>query len=191
MTMYVRVTAPMALTISSQDEDDDVLLDGSRPYAVLPLWAAQRAEFQDLWADGKVEVATDTGFTNLITEAVTDGGLPGRAMEHRGQWNASTNTPPLTNGVGDLGDVYEVSVAGTHSFGAPLPTGSYVGVYNNGADYYPGQVVQYEGRHYTRVGEPNPGYPPGTGYWGPEMPNVLSLVAGEHVVYNGAAWRRL
>jgi hypothetical protein len=79
MTMYVRVTAPMALTISSQDEDDDVLLDGSHPYAVLPLWAAQKPEFQSLWDDGKVEVATDTGFTNLITE-IPASELPGTGV---------------------------------------------------------------------------------------------------------------
>jgi hypothetical protein len=41
----------------------------------------------------------------------------------------------------------------------------YRGVYNNGADYFPGQVVSYNGALYVRTGEPNPGYPPGTSYW--------------------------
>lgn len=69
MTMYVRVVgAPMTLTISSQDHEDDVLLDGTSPYAVLPLWAAQKPEFQALWADERVEVATNTAFTQIITE---------------------------------------------------------------------------------------------------------------------------
>jgi hypothetical protein len=41
----------------------------------------------------------------------------------------------------------------------------YRGLYDNGADYYPGQVVSYNGELYVRTGEPNPGYPPGTSYW--------------------------
>jgi hypothetical protein len=41
----------------------------------------------------------------------------------------------------------------------------YQGVYNNGADYFPGQVVSFNGELYRRVGEPNPGYPPPGSYW--------------------------
>jgi hypothetical protein len=41
----------------------------------------------------------------------------------------------------------------------------YQGAYNNGADYFPGQVVSYNGELYRRVGEPNPGYPPPGSYW--------------------------
>jgi hypothetical protein len=42
---------------------------------------------------------------------------------------------------------------------------NYLGAYDNGGDYYPGQVVSYNGALYLRIGEPNPGYPPGTSYW--------------------------
>jgi hypothetical protein len=42
---------------------------------------------------------------------------------------------------------------------------NYLGAYDNGGDYYPGQVVSYNGALYVRTGEPNPGYPPGTSYW--------------------------
>jgi len=41
----------------------------------------------------------------------------------------------------------------------------YRGAYDNGADYWPGQVVSYNGELYVRIGEPNPGYPPGSSYW--------------------------
>jgi len=41
----------------------------------------------------------------------------------------------------------------------------YRGAYDNGADYYPDQVVSYNGELYIRTGEPNPGYPPGSSYW--------------------------
>lgn len=42
---------------------------------------------------------------------------------------------------------------------------NFVGEYNNGADYSIGDVVTYAGGTYYRVGEPNPGYAPGTSYW--------------------------
>jgi hypothetical protein len=41
----------------------------------------------------------------------------------------------------------------------------YRGAYDNGADYWPGQVVSYNGELYIRTGEPNTGYPPGSSYW--------------------------
>ena len=44
-------------------------------------------------------------------------------------------------------------------------TVNYLGAYDNGGDYYPGQVVSFNGALYIRTGEPNPGYPPGTSYW--------------------------
>ncbi len=40
------------------------------------------------------------------------------AMEYKGTWAASTNTPALANGVGDKGDIYVASDAGTVDFGA-------------------------------------------------------------------------
>lgn len=41
----------------------------------------------------------------------------------------------------------------------------YRGIYDNGLDYYPNDVVFYNGSYYVRILEPNPGYPPGTVYW--------------------------
>jgi hypothetical protein len=60
--------------------------------------------------------------------------------------------------------------------GAPGPQGpagadgedalwNFVGEYDNGVDYNVGDLVTYNGGTYYRVGEPNPGYPPGTSYW--------------------------
>jgi plastocyanin len=40
------------------------------------------------------------------------------SIVYKGTWNASTNTPTLTNGVGTAGFQYAVSVAGTTNFGA-------------------------------------------------------------------------
>ena len=44
--------------------------------------------------------------------------LPASVITYLGTWNASTNTPTLTNGVGDTGDLYICNVAGTVNFGA-------------------------------------------------------------------------
>ena len=48
------------------------------------------------------------------------------------------------------------------------PTG-YIGEYNNGADYFPGDIVStgLQSQYWIRIGEPNPGYPPfpGSPYW--------------------------
>ncbi len=44
--------------------------------------------------------------------------LPESAMEFKGDWNASTNTPTLADGTGDLGDMYLVSVGGTVDLGS-------------------------------------------------------------------------
>ena len=43
--------------------------------------------------------------------------LPESAMEYKGTWDASTNTPTLADGTGTNGDFYVVSVAGTVNLG--------------------------------------------------------------------------
>lgn len=57
--------------------------------------------------------------------ATLDGGgkvpvaqLPNSIMEYQGTWNASTNTPTLADGVGNTGDVYRVTVAGSQDLGS-------------------------------------------------------------------------
>lgn len=67
--------------------------------------------------------ATEKGANNGV--ATLDGAgkvplsqLPNSIMEYKGTWNASTNTPALSNGSGNAGDVWRVTVAGTHDFGA-------------------------------------------------------------------------
>lgn len=58
--------------------------------------------------------------------------LPSSIMEYQGTYNASTNSPSLSNGTGNTGDVYRVSVAGSRNFGAgaiSFEVGDYV-IYN-------------------------------------------------------------
>jgi hypothetical protein len=49
---------------------------------------------------------------------IPTGQIPASFVSLLGDWDASTNTPTLANGVGDPGDIYRVSVAGTVNFGA-------------------------------------------------------------------------
>ena len=44
--------------------------------------------------------------------------LPSAIMTYEGVWNASTNSPALADGAGDIGSVYRVTVAGTQNLGS-------------------------------------------------------------------------
>ena len=48
--------------------------------------------------------------------------LPEDAVELKGTWNASTNTPTLADGTGTTGDTYIVTVAGTQDLGSGTQT---------------------------------------------------------------------
>lgn len=39
-------------------------------------------------------------------------------LQYKGAWNASTNTPTIADGIGNNGDFYKVSVAGTQNLGS-------------------------------------------------------------------------
>lgn len=72
--------------------------------------------------DGKTD-SSDLGVANGI--ATLDAGgkvpasqLPNSVMEYKGTWAASTNTPSLSDGAGNAGDVYIASDAGTVDFGS-------------------------------------------------------------------------
>jgi len=67
--------------------------------------------------------ATEKASVNGV--ATLDGGgkipanqLPSTVMDFKGSYNANTNTPSLSNGTGDSGDVYRVGTAGSRDFGA-------------------------------------------------------------------------
>ncbi len=65
------------------------------------------------------EKGNANGYASLDSQGkVPISQLPSSIMEYKGTWNASTNTPTLTNGTGDTGDVYICNVAGTVNFGA-------------------------------------------------------------------------
>lgn len=58
--------------------------------------------------------------------------LPASLMQYQGVWDASTNTPSLADGTGDIGDVYRVTAAASRNLGSgsiSFAVGDYV-IYN-------------------------------------------------------------
>lgn len=55
--------------------------------------------------------------------------LPNSIMEYQGTYNASTNTPTLVNGTGNIGDVYRVNTAGAGVNSLTFVVGDYA-IYN-------------------------------------------------------------
>ena len=81
-----------------------------------------------------IGIGTANGLATLDGSAkLTISQLPNSVMELKGDWDASTNTPTLANGVGNIGDMYRCSVPGTVDFGAG-------GIY-----FYIGDLVLYTG----------------------------------------------
>jgi hypothetical protein len=102
-------------------------------------------------------VATyDDDNNRIVLEAITE---PSKAV--------MSPNPPLNPANGafwfDTDEFRSGSTKALKVYNAFPP--AYVGIYDNGADYYPGDVVSYNGSFYIRINEPNPGYPPGTPYW--------------------------
>lgn len=58
------------------------------------------------------------GVPQMVNGKIKISQIPNSVMELQGFWNATTNTPSLADGVGNAGDVYEVSVGGTINLGS-------------------------------------------------------------------------
>ena len=69
--------------------------------------------------------------------------LPESAMEYKGTWDASTNTPALADGTGTNGDFYIVSVAGTVNLGT-VANPRNVTFYINDRIIYDGTLHEWE-----------------------------------------------
>ena len=65
--------------------------------------------------------------------------LPESAIEFKGYWDASTNTPHLQDGTGTKGDLYYVDVAGTQDLGSGTQ------------EFYVGDRVLYDGSVWKNI----------------------------------------
>lgn len=67
--------------------------------------------------------STEKGVVNGVATLDSNGlipasQLPVSAMEFKGLWDASTNTPTISDATGNAGDTYDVSIGGTRNLGS-------------------------------------------------------------------------
>jgi hypothetical protein len=135
--------------------DASLLTTGTLPDARL---AATIARSADLTTEQNARIAGDAALSTRIDFLAAN--LDPAALDSIAEAAAAINT--LQSEV----DGKATAAQGAKADAAlqPQPV-DYRGVYNNGADYFPGQVVSFNGELYIRIGEPNPGYPPPGSYW--------------------------
>lgn len=134
---------------------------------------------------GKVDKVAGKGLSDenyTSTEKSKLAGIAeGAEVNVNADWNAISgdaeilNKPTLGSASAAATSDFATAAQGELADSALQPQSvNYVGEYNDGADYSPGDVVLYAGLLYIRVLEPNPGYPPGTVYWEPFTPEIGS-----------------
>jgi hypothetical protein len=83
-----------------------------------------KSALQDLETEVETKIASsEKGATNGVATLDGSGKVPSsqltvNAFEYLGTWDANTNTPTLADGVGNTGDTYRVSVAGSQDLGS-------------------------------------------------------------------------
>lgn len=116
----------------------------------LPAGVASGAVFYAV--DGTTDSQVTGGAANGVATLGADGRVPSAqlsvdALEYKGAWNASTNTPTLANGSGTPGDTYAVSVSGTQNLGG-------------GSELYSaGDMLIYNGTTWDHISSSNPATP--------------------------------
>ena len=68
------------------------------------------------YLDSKLGVASGIATLNSsgkVTSSQLPSSITGGSLAYQGTWNAGTNSPAISSGVGSLGDFYKVSTAGT------------------------------------------------------------------------------
>lgn len=83
--------------------------------------------------------------------------LPESAIEFKGYWDASTNTPHLQDGTGTKGDLYYVDIAGTQDLGS------------GAQEFYVGDRVLYDGSIWKNIATNTP-----------DVDNAVGVLAVDH-----------
>ncbi len=91
-------------------------------FADSPLEAKTAKQYIDSIAANAINSGT-LGAANGVATLDGSGKIPSSqltvdAMQYKGNWNASTNSPALADGTGSSGDIYRVSVAATRNLGS-------------------------------------------------------------------------
>jgi len=128
----VKVRAQGGLSLPAETASRALALDGSGNVVASSATATELGYLSGVTSAVQTQIdskiaSTEKGAANGV--ATLDSGgkvpvsqLPNSVMEFQGAWNASTNTPTLADGVGNTGDVYRVSVAGTQNLGSGSQT---------------------------------------------------------------------
>lgn len=136
---------------------------------------------------GDIELTnlTPDGTNNLIDvdNKLNPVYLPPNIMHLQGEWNATTNTPTLSNGTGVAGYIYEVTTAGTVDFGdgdIEFALGDWV-VYGGNGKWYnspnTGEVVGVKGDNESNYRK---------GLVNIDIDDVIAPTANEFLVGNSA-----
>lgn len=104
------------VTSSIQDQLDNKA-DSGDVDALVALSGVAAGE-EDLGAFTGNIISDDETIKGALQELETAIEALPNPMEYKGTWDADTNTPTLADGVGDVGDLYRVTVAGTVDFGS-------------------------------------------------------------------------
>lgn len=140
------------LNLASSIMGTDIASNAAIAFSKMAALTASRALTSDAsgFVSASSVTSTELGFVSGVTSAIQtqlnakestankgvaggyaslDGGgkvpvsqLPNSIMEFQGVWNASTNSPTLVDGTGNVGDVYRVNVAGTQNLGSGSQT---------------------------------------------------------------------
>lgn len=123
---YVHITGTATITAFTMGKAGirrEVVFDGALTltYNATSLILPTAANITTVAGDRAVLRSLGSGNTRVMSYQRADGtalALQVAAMEYKGAWNASTNSPTLADGAGGTGDVYRVSVAGTQNLGS-------------------------------------------------------------------------
>jgi hypothetical protein len=117
-----------SLTLPNETANTVPILDNNKELKSSVITPTELSYLQGVTSNVQTQInskinLTEKGAPNGV--ATLDGGgkvpvtqLPSPVMTFEGTWDASTNTPTLTDGVGDPGMVYQCVVAGTVNFGS-------------------------------------------------------------------------
>ena len=146
--------------------------------------AEELATATDTATSGVDNLVAQKGAANGLATLDNTGRIPSSqlavdVMEYKGSWNALTNSPTLTAGVGDIGDLYRVSVAGTQDLG------------NGSVSFDVGDTVVYNGSTWDHYRNPDAAqFPPSPtrNLWvgTPVYPTVASAIAAAELLSGSA-----
>lgn len=180
MTMYARVQSGTSISISvTQKKQTPFWLD-SKSSKVLPLWVAQTAGFQRLWAQGKVQVSTTSNFASTVSSIPASELSTGTGAS---SWSELANRPAelvagaaQPNGFASLDGGGKIPVAQL-----PSSTMEYQGTYN--ANTNTPSLADGSGN----TGDVYRVSVAGTRNFGS---GNVTLIVGDYVIYNGSIWQK-